>query len=176
MSCHHARMLQSVELLLDDAGEERIRADWRLLDEAGLASQAQHRSASNRPHVMLAAVTSLAPADEDRVAWACRDALPVRAYVGPLTVFGRDPVALVRLVVATVPLLHLHAVVAEAAGTVTDEPGAPGRWVPHVTLAHRLPRDQLGRALAALPRHEVPVRFEHARRFDPDRRRTWLVA
>jgi 2'-5' RNA ligase len=166
-------MVQSVELLLDEDAEEAVLAQWRLLAEAGLASQARHRSPSNRPHLTLAAVPALEEPTEVRVAGLLRDALPLEAYVGPLGVFGRDPVVLVRLVVAGPVLRELQAAVAGAVGVPDDSLGAAARWVPHVTLAHRMPLEQLSRAVGLLPRGEGPVRLGSARRWDSDAGRTW---
>ena len=104
--------------------------------------------------------------------------LPVASRLGGLAVFDRGPVVLVRLVVVTPALLALHRAVAVAAGTGPEEKTAVGRWVPHVTLARRMPLDQLPTALAALakqPHVDLPVTFEQVRRWDPDARRTWLL-
>jgi 2'-5' RNA ligase len=166
-------MVQSVELLLDDAAERAVLADWAQLSHAGLDSQSRHRSPSNRPHVTLATVPTLDQRAEDRLATLLRAALPLPAHLGPLAVFGREPVVLVRLVVVTRALLDLHAAVAETVGVPEDSVAAPGRWVPHVTLAHRMPREQLGAALGLLPRSGGGVRLATARRWDGDARRTW---
>lgn len=169
-------MVQSVELLLDDETEQRVVAQWSALADAGLASQARHRSPSNRPHVTLAAVPELDEAADERVASLLRAALPLPAYVGPVSVFGQDPVVLVRLVVASRALLDLQAAVAEVVGAPADGVAAPGRWVPHVTLANRMPREQVAAALGLLPRDDAPVTLAAARRWDGDARRTWLLA
>jgi 2'-5' RNA ligase len=166
-------MVQSVELLLDEAAEQAVLAQWGLLREADLASQARHRSPSNRPHLTLAAVPSLDAAAEERLAALLGEALPLPAYVGPLGVFGRGPVVLVRLVVAGRELRDLQAAVADVAGVPADSLGAPARWVPHVTLAHRMPLEQLSRAVSLLPREEGPVLLPAARRWDSEARRTW---
>lgn len=168
-------MTQSVELLPDADAEAHVRADWRLLDEAGLASQARHRSPSNRPHVTLAAVPQLTSSQEEEIAAVCRDHLPLAAFLGPLGVFGRDPVVLVRLVMVNAELLGLHTRVAASASVDPARRGAPGRWVPHVTLAHRMPREQVTRALAMLGSDDVPVSFVHARRWDAGQRLTWTI-
>lgn len=167
-------MTQSVELLLDEAAEAHVLAEWRLLLDAGLASQARHTGASNRPHVTLAARPALDADAETAVAGAVTG-LPVASRLGGLAVFGRGPVVLVRLVVVTPALLDLHRAVAVAAGTGPEEKTAVGRWVPHVTLARRMPLDQLATALAALPRDDVPVAFGQVRRWDSAARRTWLL-
>jgi 2'-5' RNA ligase len=168
-------MTQTVELLLDEAAEALVVEQWRVLDRAGLPSQAQHQSPSNRPHVTLASVPDLDEPQEEQVVAACRAGLPVPAVLGPLTVFGRDPVVLVRLVVATSALLDLHEAVARVTQTREGDLTAPGRWVPHVTLANRLPRERLSDALALLPPGGVPTRLASARRWDSEARRSWPV-
>jgi 2'-5' RNA ligase len=165
---------QAVELLLDPAAEARVLEQWRLLEEARLASQSRHTGSSNRPHVTLAAVPSLEDGAEARIAESLAG-LPLPATLGPVALFGRDPVVLVRLVVADAALLELHAQVALAAGAAADDRQAPGRWVPHVTLAHRMPRAQLLAALEILPDDDVPVLLDRARRWDSTERRAWVV-
>ncbi|MFB2583683.1 2'-5' RNA ligase family protein [Herbiconiux liukaitaii] len=43
----------SLELLLDEATEARIRSEWAALAAAGLSSLAAHTAPSNRPHITL---------------------------------------------------------------------------------------------------------------------------
>jgi 2'-5' RNA ligase len=169
-------MVQSVELLLDDEAEQRVLADWTTLADAGLASAARHRSPTNRPHVTLAAVPSLDEDAEEGLAALLSGALPLPAYAGPVAVFGQDPVVLVRLVVTSRALLDLQAAVGRVVDVAADGLAAPGRWVPHVTLAHRMPREQVSAALGLLPRDDGPVGLVLARRWDSDARRAWLLA
>ena len=169
-------MTQSVELMLDTAAEEAVLAQWRLLADAGLPSQAHHTGASNRPHVTLTASPLLAEAAEGPVARVCAERLPRRARWGSLAVFGADPVVLVRLLVVTPPLLELHAAVARLVEVPEESLVAPGRWTPHVTLARRMPLDRLADALRVLgPGRGDPVRLTGARRWDSERRRDWTV-
>ena len=149
-----------------------MRADWARLAGAGLTSQSRHPSPTNRPHVTLAAVAALPEGAEERLAAAC-SGLPLRARLGPLAVLGHDPVVLVRLVVVTADLLALHAQVAGAAGVPGDDLAAPGRWLPHLTLARRMPLTEVSRAIDLLPREDEQVRFVAARRWDSEARRTW---
>jgi 2'-5' RNA ligase len=167
-------MTQSVELLLDEAAESRVLAEWRHLLDAGLASQARHTGASNRPHVTLVAGSELDQGAEAAVEHAV-SGLPVASRLGGLAVFGRDPVVLVRMVVVTPALLALHRAVAVATGTGHEKNTAVGRWVPHVTLAHRMPLAQLATALKVLSSDDVLVTFERVRRWDSVARRAWLV-
>ena len=63
-------MTQSVELLLDEGLDALVRSDWDALAVAGLPSQGRHRSASNRPHVTLAAMKAVDAALEPQMARA----------------------------------------------------------------------------------------------------------
>jgi hypothetical protein len=51
----------SLELLPDQSGQQVIRADWRVLSEAGLRSQLEHRGATNAPHLTLVATAVIDP-------------------------------------------------------------------------------------------------------------------
>jgi hypothetical protein len=53
---------------------------------------------------------------------------------------------------------------------------APGRWTPHVTLSHRLPRSELPHALEVLAADDLTVRLDAARRWDKASRRDWVIA
>jgi 2'-5' RNA ligase len=181
-SCQDAAMTQSVELLLDQRAEERVLQEWRLLDEAGLPSQLQHRGETNRPHVTLVAAPSVATDAEEEIARVCSQSLPLDVRLGAPALFGDDPVVLVRLVVPAAGLVALHASVAGLVVLPADSLLAPGRWTPHVTLARRLPLDTVPAALRALRgvddaaidrRTGFAARFERARRWDGVARRAW---
>lgn len=173
-------MVQSVELLLDEASDAQVRQQWDRLIDLGLPSQGRHPGASNAPHVTLAARaridTTREPALRNEV--AC---LPVPLRLGALACFGRGRFVLVRLVVADTVLLRLHARVAGALGPDPDDPEgtgnlAPGRWTPHVTLAHRLSAEQVGGALAALEAWtEVDGAAVGCRRWDSVAREVWSL-
>jgi 2'-5' RNA ligase len=169
---------QSVELLLDDDLTSAVRAEWQLLMEAGLPSQARHAGASNAPHVTLAVASHLTTeADEalDHLAYGAGSTIRLG---GHLVFAGRTSV-LARVVVPTSALLTTHRRVQDVVGRL---PGASATaaidgWTPHVTLARRLDADQLGRALALLadtPR-ELLGTIAGGRRWDSDERQTWSV-
>lgn len=167
-------MTQTVELLLDAASEAGLVRDWGLLDEAGLASQAQHRGETNRPHVTLAAGSAIRDGGEEALARLCARRLPVPTMLGGYAVFGAGPVVLVRLVVVTPALLALHAAVVEQVMLSERSLTAVGRWTPHLTLARRMPLAQLEAALTTLGRAQaLPASLEGARRWDGVARRAW---
>jgi 2'-5' RNA ligase len=144
--------VHSIELLLDDVADARVRAQWAALSDAGLPSQADHASGSNAPHVTLLARRRIDEATDPALTDLFDGALPSRVELGAPLVFGRGRGhVLVRSIVATRDLLDLHAAVHAIVGGDDDVPhSSPGRWVPHVTLASKLDVGGVGRALGVL--------------------------
>ncbi|MFG2309168.1 2'-5' RNA ligase family protein [Streptomyces sp. NPDC048566] len=130
--------MRTVELLLDEAADLSVREAWRRLADAGLPSQARHRSPTNSPHLTLATCPELtAPIRWELAGVAAALPLPVRftgvvRFEGPSSVLAwgldLDPA-----------LARVHRRVWEAVAS-DSPPGAlnplhaPGRWSPHVTL------------------------------------------
>jgi 2'-5' RNA ligase len=138
----------SIELLLDEATEARVRADWRRLADAGLLSLAAHTSPSNRPHITLLARPTLAA-----VAFtAATERLPIPIALAEPIVFAHgDRGVLVWRVVLSDELRDLHAAVHAAAPTGDDASHtAPGEWTPHITLSRRLRLESLPDALGLI--------------------------
>ena len=175
-------VVQSVELLLEPEAERGVVRVWEALSEAGLPSQARHAAPSNRPHTTLVALSDLAAETESAVAAAVRGRLPVDAVWGDVTLFGRGPWVLVRLLQPSDGMRGLQAVVADACGVPDDSLSSPGRWTPHVTLARRVALAYVDRAVAlatALAQREAPagmrVVASAVRRWDGSRRVEWEV-
>lgn len=164
-------MVQSIELLLDTKSDAAVRATWDTLAEAGLPSLADHRGASNRPHLTLLAAES-----------GLQGALPqlrqvlqrvdLAAILGAPLLFGghRGRWVLTRQVVPSRALLALHAAVHQAVVTATgaspDPTTAPDGWTPHVSLARRMPADRLPQSLALLDPNPLAGRLVGARLWD----------
>lgn len=170
-------MRQSVDLLLDEDSEQAVVDQWRTLEAAGLASQSRHRGDSNRPHVTLTEVDAITLRVEEEITRACVAALPLDTRLGPLVLLGRGRPVLARQVLAQPAVLEVHRVVSALVGVEADRDStvAPGRWVPHVTLARRMPLDQLSRAVELLAGDERAVRLVAARRWDGVARRAWRL-
>lgn len=170
-------MVQSVELLLDDAADAEIRRQWELLATAGIQSLAARAAHTTRPHITVAVARQMWPSIDTALA-----AIPFRPFsirLGGLVVFGaRNPI-LVRLVV---PSEQLLATQRQVFGAVAACPGIPanlhpGAWTPHVTLARRVLPQHLGEAVHAVAREsDFPATVVGIRRWDGDQRREWPVA
>ncbi|WP_433063429.1 2'-5' RNA ligase family protein [Dactylosporangium sp. CS-033363] len=129
----------------DPVLDSGIRALWDRLLAAGLPSLATHRHPTNRPHLTLHTLPTLASLPPLT--------LPVAAHLGPVRLLGR---ALVRSVTPTAELLALR-------------PG--GDWVPHISLALNVPPPVRAAALALLA--DVPDahgQFVAARSYDTETR------
>ncbi|MGJ7442444.1 2'-5' RNA ligase family protein [Aquipuribacter sp. MA13-6] len=177
-------MVQSVELVLDPALEERVRAQWRALVEADLPSLGRHTGPTNRPHVTLGVAQGVAPEHEERLVAAvdAARALPLPVRLGGLVLLGGHKHVLARLVVPSVALLQLHGAVHQAWRDTLDRPDhmAPGVWTPHVTLALHLNDSQVGQALTALRRmpdagRDADGEAVALRRWDSTARVVWEV-
>lgn len=166
-------MAHSLELLVDDATDAAVRLEWTALADAGLPSQANHRSPSNRPHVTVAVSDHISP-DVDPLLSEVVGELPLECRLGAPVVFGGRSLTLARLVVPSAALLGFQDRVSVAcAPHLTPGPfphSVPGRWTPHVTLCRRLAPSDLPAALAVLGHDDLVGVFDRLRRWDGDAR------
>lgn len=169
-------MVQSVELLLEPAGDAAVREQWRQLTDAALPSQGQHRGASNRPHITLFVAHEVTAELDDRV----RDALAAPDFeirLGGFVVFGGRRQILARSVIPSRALLELHRDVARAARGCRGVPDhiLPDAWTPHVTLARRIEPARLGEAVQMLGSTTIVTRSGPVRRWDGTEKSEWLL-
>ncbi|WP_242430893.1 MULTISPECIES: 2'-5' RNA ligase family protein [Rhodococcus] len=169
-------MVQSVELLLDPVSESAVRAQWQLLADAGLPSQASHHSPSNRPHITLFVAREI-PAEVDELLVRRFSAPDFEVRLGGYVVFGGKQMVLARSVVPSRALLHLHREIAESTVGSTALPAhvEPGAWTPHVTLARRVEPARLGEAIALLGTDVIHGRSGGIRRWDGEQKTEWLL-
>ncbi|MCB0928236.1 MAG: 2'-5' RNA ligase family protein [Mycolicibacterium insubricum] len=166
-------MVHSIELLFDERTEAALRRDRAALGDAGLPGEGPRRSATDRPHVSLVVAGRID--DEAREALApLLIGLPLPVTVGAPMLFGRKAFTLVRLIVPSMPLLALHAEVAQACARYL-QPGPlphtlPGQWTPHVTLCRRLAPADVAAALSAIGARDYTGTFAGMRHWDGDAR------
>ncbi|WP_330253909.1 2'-5' RNA ligase family protein [Nocardia sp. NBC_00565] len=170
-------MVQSVELLLDDAADAEIRRQWQLLADAGIPSLAGKTTETNRPHITVAVARQIWPRIDHALDQLSFRPIPVR--LGGLLVFGaRNPI-LVRLVVPSEQLIALQRRIFAAVAPCPGIPANlhPDEWTPHVTLAKRVATQYLGEAIHAVARdRDFPATVVGIRRWDGDQRREWPIA
>ncbi|MFG2577548.1 2'-5' RNA ligase family protein [Streptomyces sp. NPDC048481] len=166
--------MRTVEVLLDETADAAVREAWRRLAEAGLPSQARHRSPTNSPHLTLAACRELtAPIRWELAAVAASLPLAVR-FTGAVR-FERPTSVLAWALDLDAPLAALHRRVWEA---VTSDGGPqtlnpfhePGRWSPHVTLGRTRRAGAFAdrRIPGLLPAPPVSVRLTTLRSYDTE--------
>ncbi|SCF16540.1 2'-5' RNA ligase superfamily protein [Micromonospora purpureochromogenes] len=163
--------MRTVELLCSPPLEQAVRAAWDRLAAAGLPSLARNHHPTNRPHLTIASVDAFPPGAAERLADLFDAALPLPVRLDRIEVLdGSAP--LVWLLRPSPELTALHAAVWDVlAGADGQHPWhAPGRWIPHLSLALRF-RDhdrRLARALAGVDR--PAGEFVAARSYDGDTR------
>lgn len=169
-------MAQSVELLLDRESEGRVRYEWQALVGAGLPGEWRPASPSNRPHITLFAGSSI-PDPEPELADLVRSAVGLQVELGALLLFGprRGSYVAVRQVLPSVELLELQGQVASWCGALHGGQFGPGRWSPHVTLARRVPADDMFMLLRVLSGEPISATVTGCRRWDGRARREWLL-
>lgn len=155
--------MHALELLPDDAGCDVVRRDWQALRDAGLPSQLDHRGTSNSPHVTVLAAPALDGDDEKRAVDLVAHLLPAQVRASGLALLGGTRVSLVRVLDVPDPLVRA---VLDLRSQVRDVQHVG--WLPHVTLARRLERADVGRAVEVLGHEDVVLTLASLRRWDPD--------
>ncbi len=130
-----------------------------------------HEGATNTPHVTVIALASILPMDEARAADLLGVLLPINVVTSGIAVFGGSVVTVVRTLDVADEITQ--AVLDLRAATIGHQ--HPG-WLPHLTLARRLPRADLPRALDAIGHPSVKVSLRALRRWDPELREVRTLA
>jgi 2'-5' RNA ligase len=172
-------LTQSVELLLDEAADAEIRAQWDHLGDVGLPTARRTQpSPSHAPHVTLWAGDVL-DADDDAALPGLFEGLDLRLVVGSPLLFGprRASYVLVRHVVTSSALLDLQQRVVRTLRTPAYAGFEDGHWSPHVTLARRVGADQLAPSLAVLAGSapELLAQVRQARRWNSVAKVAWSL-
>jgi hypothetical protein len=163
--------LHALELVPDDAGQDAVRRDWQALQDAGLPSQLDHPGRSNAPHLTVVSAPTLPGAAIDVAAVRLGGLLPVAARVAGLLVLGGDRVTLARAVDIDDDVVRRVLAVRVQ---VPDRRHVG--WLPHLTLARRVARSDLQRAIDTLGHDDVVLTLTTLRRWDPDAGRVTTVA
>lgn len=150
-------MALAVCLLFDARSDAAVRQLWRRLEERGIASLASHTHGRHVPHVSLAVLRRWDLDDIRAAVEAVPDGGPVRMRFDGMGTFPRGRSWLVAAVGAgLVARQERLAAALRAAGADLHQHYAPGSWVPHCTVAPRVPLDALG-VLAATVYEVLPL-------------------
>lgn len=155
--------MHAIELLPDDAGAEVVRRDWQALRDAGLPSQLDHRGATNTPHVTVLAAPALRVEDERAAARVLGRLLPREARAAGVALLGGNRVTVVRLLDVDDDVVRA---VLDVRAEVPDVQHLG--WLPHVTLARRVPRADVPAALEVLGHADAAITLAGLRRWDPE--------
>ena len=132
-------MALAVCLLFDEPGDSALRRLWARIDQEGIATLATHTHGRHVPHLTYASLRSY---DIDAVRDRLADLPEAAPFVLQLDAFGSFRRSRCWLAPAVTPdLVTRQAAVVQAvlaAGADLHHHYAPGRWLPHVTLAPRL--------------------------------------
>jgi hypothetical protein len=155
--------MHALELLPDEAGCDVVRRDWQVLRDAGLPSQLDHRGTTNSPHVTVLAAPALDGGDEQRAVELVAPLLPAQVRASGIALLGGTRVSVVRVLDVPDPLVR---VVLDLRSQVRDVQHVG--WLPHITLARRMDRADVGPAVEALGHEDVVLTLASLRRWDPD--------
>jgi 2'-5' RNA ligase len=165
--------VRTVELLPAEQLDASVREAWRVLNEAGLPSQAAHGHPSNRPHVTVAIVDDWDPGTTVLLTRALTQ-LPVPLHLDGLRTFGQRRLVLVVALALEPELIAVHEAVheiLEANAWGVEEQHLPGRWTPHLTLGRAMDRTQEATARRLLEDWAWPDgQASAARTYDTDSR------
>jgi hypothetical protein len=163
--------LHSLELVPDDAGQDAVRRDWQRLRDAGLPSQLDHASPTNRPHLSVVAAPSLPDDAIDVARVRLGSLLPVRARAAGLLLLGGSRVTIARAVDVDDDVTRRVLAVRVQ---VPDRQHLG--WLPHVTLARRVERSLVQQMVDVLGHDDVLLTLTELRRWDPDTSHVTVVA
>lgn len=156
----------ALELSFADADERAVLAQWEALRAASIPSQADHRSMTNAPHLTLVAARGIEQRVVDAATELMADLLPARIHLRGTLLLGDGP----RVTIATLaePDAEVAAAVAQVRAMVPHVRHPV--WTPHITLARRVPRRLLPRALEVLHETEAPKSLvaDRLRWWDPE--------
>lgn len=163
--------LHALELVPDDDGVEAVRRDWQRLRDAGLPSQLDHPGLTNSPHLTVVSAPVLPDAAIDVAHVRLGSLLPVRARAAGLLLLGGE-----RLTIARAVDIDDDVVRRVLAVRVQVPDRQHVGWLPHVTLARRVERADVQRAVDVLGHDDVVLTLTELRRWDPDRGQVTMLA
>ena len=168
-------MALAVCLLFDRRADRLVRDLWRRVEALGVTTLATHTHGRHHPHLSLAVLRRW---DLDLVRAALErlpEGDPVTVSCHGSLVFPRGRVALAPSVDEGLVHRQERVVAAlEATGADLHRNYAPGRWVPHISVATRAPAARLA-AVTNTVNDAVPVvvRLERAALIDSGTGQTW---
>jgi len=151
-------MALAVCLLLDARSDRSIRKLWDRLEDLGVPTLRSHTHGRHLPHLSFAVLREWRLDDVREAVEALPDAGPVDLHLDALGTFRRGRAWLIPAVTSEVLRRQEHVVAAvTATGADLHRNYVPGVWVPHLTVAPRVPLVALP-VLAAAVYDVLPLR------------------
>jgi 2'-5' RNA ligase len=170
-------MALAVCLLFDPRGERLVRGLWARLESIGVRTLQSHTHARHHPHLSYAVALEWDLARVQEAMGALPDRGPFEVSVQGALTFPRGRVALAPAVPAAVAARQetVFAVLRDT-GAVAHRHYAPGRWVPHVSVATRATGATLPTVVTAVA-DVVPMtlRVDRAALVDSATGQTWRL-
>jgi 2'-5' RNA ligase len=154
----------AIELFFDPRCESRLRRLLSGLRQARLGGTVLIEDVKARFHITLAICDEVDETKMGRVLSEIASetsSLPV--ILSSLGFFPSDQTVMFLAPVVVQELLDVHRMLTERVSEFSETPWKlyrPGRWVPHCTLALKLPRDSVQKALELLMESTFPITGE----------------
>jgi 2'-5' RNA ligase len=151
-------MALAVCLLLDARSERAVRKLWDRLEDLGVPTLRSHTHGRHLPHLSFAVLRDWRLDDVRQAVEALSDGGPVDLHFDALGTFRRGRAWLIPAVTSSVLGRQEQTVAAvSATGADLHRNYMPGMWVPHLTIAPRVPLVALP-VLAAAVYDVLPLR------------------
>lgn len=152
-------MAYAIVLYPDQETQERIRGIWSELARCGISD---HMLASHwRPHVSLAVFNQLyVPDVEEKLRALAANTPSFPVLSSSIGIFPGEQNVLFLSPVVSDDLIRIHRQLHELVRAYRDQEREfylEDRWVPHCTLAERLPQSLVGRAAEVCARIPMPI-------------------
>lgn len=138
------RISYAVELHFDEATEEKVRAVWKAIADAGVSTSML--DGISRPHITLGVCDELSTTLKNELAHFARDTKPFDVSLSFLGCFNAPEGVVFFGPTPTDAMFRLHTrfhtFFSAHAGKIWKH-YLPSQWVPHCTLAFRLNAEQL---------------------------------
>ena len=147
------------ELYFDPSTEERIRAAWKTLDEAGISDSMP--KGGYRPHVSLGICEHLElNAFEQELSTFAETVAPFRLLFPSIGIFSTSEGVVYWGATATAQLINVHTAFHEIFKKYAKEQReyyTVGQWVPHCTLAFGLSEDEIVKTVNVCRQIDLPI-------------------
>jgi 2'-5' RNA ligase len=171
-------MSLAVCLLFDDRADRALRGLWDRLEDLDVPTLRSHTHGRHVPHLSYAVLREWRLEEVRDQVEKLPSGRPVELHFDALGTFRRGRSWLVSAVTSDLLLRQEQVVAASAsAGAELHRNYAPGVWIPHCTLAPRVPLTALP-VLAAAVYDVLPLRVtaDHAALVDSGTGRLWPLA